>query len=268
MIVNWSELRRKMLIETQRIDFCKPSYWDKEAENFSQNVLQMGKLTQQQLDQLVLLPQFTVLDVGAGTGRLTIPIAKRVKSVTALEPSSKMLAILKANAKKQQVKNIKYVNKSLDDLEITELKAHDVVLASFSLLMVDIDKALLKMDALASVGVYLFVSASDWMDKEIQEIALGEDETSTVLPDQVYICNILHDIGIDSNVDVWDFESKQCYKDVESATTRFMQLYRISPEKQNALGAYLNKILVQDEKGKFWLNRRKKAAKIWWTKTK
>lgn len=268
MIVNWSELRRKMLIETQRIDFCKPSYWDKEAENFSQNVLQMDKLTQQQIDHLVLLPKFTVLDVGAGTGRLTIPIAQRVKSVTALEPSPKMLAMLKGNTKKQHVKNIKFINKSLDDLEITELKAHDIVVASFSLLMIDIDKALQKMDDLASLGVYLFVSASDWMDKEIQEIALGKDKTSTVLPDHVYICNILRDIGIDAYVDVWDFESTQCYKDVESATSRFMQLYRISPEKKNELGVYLNKILVQDETGKFWLNRKKKAAMIWWTKTK
>lgn len=268
MIVNWSELRRKMLIETQRIDFCKPSYWDKEAENFSQNVSRMDELTKQQLNRLSLLPQFTVLDVGSGTGRLTIPIAKYVKHVTALEPSSKMLAILKSNIKKQHVKNIKCINNSLDDLKITEFVIHDVVVASFSILMVDIEKALLKMDALASVGVCLFVSASDWMDAEIRDIVFEKGRTTNVFPDHIYLCNILNDIGIEANVDLWDFQSSQCYSDLTSAVSRFIQLYHIQPEKQNELRSYLSKSLVQDEKGNFWLNRKKKAAKIWWTKTK
>lgn len=267
MIVNWSELRRKMLIETQRIDFCNPAYWDKEADNFNQNVSQMKELTQQQLDRLPLLQQYTVLDVGAGTGRLTIPMAKRVQSVTALEPSPKMLDKLKANAQKQHTSNIKCINKSLDALDISELETHDIVTASFSLFMLDMEKALLKMDALASVGVYLFVSASEWMDTEIQNIAFGNGKSCTVLPDSVYMCNILHDIGIHVNIDVWDFESKQSYSDFESATARFMQLYHIPTEKQAELGTYLKNTLVQDEKGKFWLNRKRKAAKIWWTKT-
>ncbi|MCW4043987.1 MAG: methyltransferase domain-containing protein [Candidatus Bathyarchaeota archaeon] len=268
MIVNWTELRRKMLIETKRIDFCKASYWDREAETYNQNVLLMGELTQQQLRQLPVLSQFTVLDVGAGTGRLTIPIAKHAKYVTALEPSSKMLALLKANATIQRVNNIKYLNKSLDDLETSELETHDIVVASFSLFMVDMEKALLKMDALASVGVYLFVSASDWMDPERRDIALGKGKNSTVMPDHIYICNILNDIGIDPNVDIWDFQSRQCYNDLASAISRFMQLYHISPDKEGELKAYLNKTLVQDERGKLWLNRKRKAAKIWWTKTK
>ncbi|MCW3984130.1 MAG: methyltransferase domain-containing protein [Candidatus Bathyarchaeota archaeon] len=267
MIVNWSELRREMLIETQRIDFCKPAYWDKEADNFNQNVSQMKELTKQQLDRIPLLPQYTVLDVGAGTGRLTIPIAKRVQSVTALEPSPKMLDKLKANAKKQHIVNIKYVNNSLDDLDISALGTHDIVTASFSLFMLDMEGALQKMDALASVGVYLFVSASEWMDTEIHDIVFGEGKSSPVLPDSVYMCNILHDIGINFNVDVWDFESKQSYSDLESATARFMQLYHVPAEKQAELRSYLKKSLVQDEKGKFWLNRKRKAAMIWWTKT-
>lgn len=267
MIVNWSELRRKMLIETQRIDFCKPVYWDKEADNFNQNVPQMTELTKQQLDRIPLLSQYTVLDVGAGTGRLTIPIAKRVRSVTALDPSQKMLDKLKANAKNHHILNIKYVNELLDDLDISKLETHDIVTASFSLFMIDMERALQKMDALASVGVYLFVSASEWMDTEIQDIVFGKGKSSTVLPDSVYICNILHDIGIHFNVDVWDFESKQSYSALESAIARFIQLYHVPAEKQAELRACLEKSVVQDEKGKFWLNRKRKAAMIWWTKT-
>jgi FkbM family methyltransferase len=93
----------------------------------------MNDLTHTQLIRLPLLPDYTVLDVGAGTGRITIPMAKCVKRVTALEPSQKMLSILKATAEKEGVSNIQCINKSLEDFDAgAGVVSFDAVVAFFA----------------------------------------------------------------------------------------------------------------------------------------
>jgi SAM-dependent methyltransferase len=256
-----------MLFNTRRIEFSAVSYWDKQAAAFHENTAEMQDLTQKQLNRLLLSSEYTVLDVGAGTGRLTIPIAKRAKHVTALEPSANMMALLKANVQKEHIQNIEYIDRTIEELDAAAIGVHDIVLASFSLLMVDVEKALLKMDAAALRGVYLFVSASKWMNEEIKNIIYGRDISSPDLPDYIYVYNILHDAGILANVDIWDFQSRQGYNTLDDAASRFMQIYRIPAEKQHELKAYLKKTLTQDDNGKFWLTRKRKAAMIWWTKT-
>lgn len=265
---DWNELRHEMLLSTGRINFSNVDYWDKQAKEFQENILQMGDLTQKQLNRLPFSPDYTVLDVGAGTGRITIPLARHALYVTALEPSANMIALLKENAQKEKVKNIEYRNTSIEDLDTRTIMPHDIVIASFSLLMVNLKKALLNIDAIATRGVYLFLSASKWMDEEIQNIVYGNDYSSSNLPDYIYVCNILDEIGILVNVDIWNFESKQKYNNLDEATSRFMQQYSIPAKKQDELKVYLSKNLVRDNKGKMWLYRKKKAATIWWTKTK
>jgi 2-polyprenyl-3-methyl-5-hydroxy-6-metoxy-1,4-benzoquinol methylase len=93
-IIDWTELRQSMLLAAQRMDLYNPSYWDKKADEVNDNSSPLKTLTKNQLKRLSLSPEITVLDVGAGTGRITLPIAKRVKHVTALEPSEKELAPL------------------------------------------------------------------------------------------------------------------------------------------------------------------------------
>jgi ubiquinone/menaquinone biosynthesis C-methylase UbiE len=265
-IINWTQLRHAMLLSTHRIDFCSVAYWDKQAKTFNENTVQMEDLTQKQLNRLILSPECTVLDVGAGTGRITIPLAKYAKHVTALEPSANMMALLKANVQKENIKNIQCLHTSIEDVDATDIETHDIVLSSFSLLMVDVGKALLKMDALATKGVYVFLSASKWMDEEMRNIVYGEGFSGLDFPDHIYVVNILQELGISANVDIFNFQSQQCYKNLDDAVSKVMQQYSIPLTKQDELRAYLAKILVQDSNEKLWLYRKKKAALIWWTK--
>lgn len=262
--INWGEMWRIMLLDTYRTEICKPSYWDKHANEFNENMAYMNDLTKSQLDKLLLLPEYTVLDVGAGTGRLTIPLAKRVKQVIVLEPSKNMLELLKANAEKGNIKNIHYINSSLEDLQAYNyISLCDVAIASFSLFMVDIEKALLTIDSLAKKGVYIFLSASKWMTEELQKIIYGD--TVFIWPDYIYIYNILHNLGILANVDIWSYTSTKSYGSIDDAVSKFMELYHISAEKEGKLREYLRRILVKDN-GKFLLSRKMKVAMIWWTK--
>ncbi len=265
-LINWVELRKLMLSSTHRLECCNASYWDKCASSYNENTRQMTELTQTQLSYLRLQPNDTVLEVGAGNGRLTIPMAKQVKMVTALEPSKNMLDFLKLNAQDEDVNNICYINKSLEDLSNEdEVSSFDVVVASFSLFMLDMKKALVKMDSLASKNVYLFLSASKWLDdQELQKLV--NHESASEWADYVYVYNILCDLDITASVEIWNHISKQGYNSLAEAVSRFANAYNIPFAKEGMLKDYLNRTLVR-ENGKFWSIHKRKAAMIWWTKT-
>jgi SAM-dependent methyltransferase len=261
-IIDWSQLRQNVLLATQRIELYNPSYWDKEACVVNEHATHWFELTKRQLKKLPLSSEVTVLDVGAGTGRMTLPLAKRVKHVTALEPSEKMLAILKDNARKQCIFNINYVNESLEDYNAAA--SYDLVVASFSLFMFDIKSALMKINAFANKGVYLFMSASPWIDEDIQKTVNGN---SSSWSDFIFVYNILYDLGILANVDICDFESKQSYDNFEFAVAELSRINHIPPEKKHSLREYLQVNLIENN-GKFEYNRTRKVATIWWKTNK
>ncbi len=263
-MINWNELRNFVLLSTTRTESLSGSYWDKRAADFNENAARMNSLTKLQLNSLHLLPDYTVLDIGAGNGRITIPVAKRVKQVTAVDFSAKMLAILKANAEKENVNNISYINRSWKALDVgRSILPHDVVIASLSLLMVDIENELRKMDAAAKKHVYLFMSASNRIDDEVQKIIYGD--TICIGSDHMYIFNILYDLGILANVEVWDYDSNQNYDNLDDAVCSFMESYNLLPRKEGALRGYLRDTLVE-EGDQLWLKRKRKVAMIWWAK--
>ncbi|MCL2642656.1 MAG: class I SAM-dependent methyltransferase [Candidatus Bathyarchaeota archaeon] len=261
-VINWTKLRQKILIDTQRTEMYNPNYWDKDANTINENLTHWDELTKKQLQQLSLSSELTVLDIGAGTGRLTLPIAKHVKHITALEPSETMLTTLKNTAQKQQTFNISYINKSLEELTTTSY--YDLIVASFSLFMFDIKRALMKIDTLATKGVYFFMSASPWMDEGVQKAINGP---LSYWSDFIFIYNILYSLGISANVAIHDYELKQSYDDFELAVLKLAQINNVSPKKKTALQDYLRINLVEDN-GKLWYNRKRKMATIWWNKNK
>ncbi|MDR2203568.1 MAG: class I SAM-dependent methyltransferase [Nitrososphaerota archaeon] len=260
--VDWVKLRENMLFAFQRLDLYSPIYWDNEVNTIDENLAHWNQLTKKQLGQLSLTSKTTVLDIGAGTGRITLPVAKQVKHVTALEPSKKLLTILKEKAKQQQISNICYVNQSLDQLNVTGL--YDIVIASFSLFMLDIKNALLKINSLASHQVFLFLSASPWVDIELQQKLYG---TVALWSDFIFIYNILYDAGILANVKFSDYELRHSFDDIDAAMYKCSQMYHVPFEKQNILRVYLQENLVEDD-GKLWFNRKRKLATIWWSTNK
>src|SRR5437660_1712755 len=64
-------------------------YWDRRAASYARS-------TQTRVDEFLqvlepfLSPRKTLIDVGAGTGRYSVPLAERLEWVTAIEPSEGM----------------------------------------------------------------------------------------------------------------------------------------------------------------------------------
>jgi ubiquinone/menaquinone biosynthesis C-methylase UbiE len=263
-LINWEKIWKMNLLSTSA-NWTNPRFWDERAKGMAKNMAMSSNKTQKQLDALNLEHDYTVLDVGAGIGRLAIPMAKVVKQVTVVEPSKNMLTFLKANAKKENIQNLVCINRSFEDLIVgKDVHPHDVVISSYSLCMLDIVNVLQKMDELTSKCAYIFWNASEWMDSELQKIICGEDSIRSV--DYLCIYNILYELGILANIKIWDAESRQGYNDLNEAISKFSKFNKIVPEKKDELKARLKDLLVE-ENGKLWLTYKWKAAMIYWTKT-
>lgn len=75
--------------------------------------------------------QWSLLDVGAGTGRLSLPLAGFVKQVTALDYSSDMLAVLES--KLHQPNAPKNIQTELLHFQHPQVSKYDVVLVAWAL---------------------------------------------------------------------------------------------------------------------------------------
>lgn len=260
--LDWSAMRQNLLATANRTKFYNVGYWDKEACAVNKNMIKLSDLTDCQVKALPLSPEVNVLDVGAGTGRMTLPIARKVRHVTALEPSENMIGILQENARQQQTFNINYVNKPFEEINTTD--SYDLVVASFSLFMSDLEKALHTMNQLASKWVYLFMSASPWIDEGVQKALYG---TQNLWSDFILTYNILHEAGIVANVETCTYTFEECYPTIGDAVEAFIHKYSLPPEKRSALTEHLKANLVE-ECGGLYYKRKMKAATIWWTTSK
>ena len=267
-IINWNELWKTMMSgHKHRGDRGEDpgSMWDKRARKFNESAMRNQERTEKQLANLELKPDYTVLDVGCGTGRLAIPIAKQVKAVTAIDQSTGMLACLQENMKREGITNITSINKRWEDVELdVDIEQYDVVLACHSLGMPDIQEAIARMDAASKRYVYIISSAGRWMDGGMEAI-LGRRGRSRGMMDYIFFCNLLHEMKIYANVNIQDTEYEQHYDSLDEAVNRWRGMRDVPPEKEDALREYLSGILTEDG-GTLSYKRKSKNATIWWPK--
>jgi SAM-dependent methyltransferase len=82
-----------------------------------------------------LQPGFRVLDIGAGPGNFALPLAGRVRQVTALEPAPGMAAILRRRKAERGLRNLRVVQRGWGQVELERegwAGAFDLVFASMS----------------------------------------------------------------------------------------------------------------------------------------
>jgi SAM-dependent methyltransferase len=72
----------------------------------------------------------SILDVGCGTGMYTLRLAKEARHVTGLDISAEMLAINQADALKERIENIDFVNS--DWLDFKPRRDYDLVFCSMT----------------------------------------------------------------------------------------------------------------------------------------
>ena len=99
-----SHIQEKADTSTQR-HFQDLEFWEKRAASFAQH----SRKTHYSTEFLKLMqvnPDWTVFDMACGGGVLAIPLASKVKSITAVDFSKNMLAIVDRYCREHNITNI------------------------------------------------------------------------------------------------------------------------------------------------------------------
>ncbi len=261
-MVLWQSARKKREWSSKGV-----KDWNKKAASFASRNIN-GPYAELVLSKIPVTVDITVLDVGSGPGTLSLPLAAKVKHVTAVDYSPGMLQALEEHAAAQNITNITTIEAAWEDSwEKAGIPIHHTAIASRSLNVADLAGAIKKLDRFASHRVFLVDRISPTpFDPDAYE-AIGRTFDSG--PDYIYTINILYQFGIHPNVEIIGLPPKMIYADMNSAIDAYRwMLKEISEEEDVKLQHYLQTIAQQNTDGTLSIERRHPLqwALIWWTK--
>lgn len=171
--------------------------WDEKSGDMAQSTIN-SPYVDDFISRMNLTDDEVILDIGCGPGALSIPLAKKVKEVIAIDFSAQMLAELEAYAAREGVTNIKTYHIGWED-DWSVLPPVDIVIASRSMEVVDMAQALIKMSAAASRACYLtYKVGGSFVDMNILDYIGKKIKTK---PDYWYIPIILYSQGYLPRID-------------------------------------------------------------------
>ena len=108
------------------------------------------------IDEMPIHENHTLLDIGAGSGFFTIPMAKKTKEIVyALDFDSRMLNVISEKAIKEDLQNIKLIESTIEALSLED-ESIDFVMASLILHEVEsLSKVLSKLYEVTKIGGHL-----------------------------------------------------------------------------------------------------------------
>jgi ubiquinone/menaquinone biosynthesis C-methylase UbiE len=139
----------------------KPKRYDFIVEKF----FGATKIEIKTLLQYVDFKDKVVLDIGAGTGRLTIPISTSAKKIYAIEPEKETFDYLKEKIKKAHIKNIEIKKASAEKIPYPN-NFFDAIICAWILPYIDLEKSLDEIKRVLKKEGYLLVidhyGKDDW----------------------------------------------------------------------------------------------------------
>lgn len=171
------------------------AYWEAHAAGYDADVRTPGHYegTLAAIQALVR-PDDTLLDVGAGTGRFALPLARHVRHVTALDHACPMLTILQRQAAQQQLTNLTLLEAPWETATVTP---HDVVLAAWSLYRLpDMLAGMQKLIAATRRTLIIVAGAGNSIRHEPRLRRFWPDQDQDDTPMHIYYYGMLWQAGI------------------------------------------------------------------------
>jgi SAM-dependent methyltransferase len=191
--VDWADAWRKR--DSLRKPPDEAAIWDERATEFTRQSRHSG-YARDFLDLLDLSPGQQVMDMGAGSGALAIPLAKLGHEVLAVDISAGMLAELEGQASEEGVSERIHCinadfNSSLQEWLAAGIdrKSADVCIASRSTMVADLARAFAQLEAIARERVVVTMATEHGPrhKRELGQIIDGQP----FIPDYVFGLNIL-----------------------------------------------------------------------------
>ncbi len=195
--VNWNMVWRESRRQ-RKVNRDGNAFWNRRAPSFADHAKKTAYASHF-LRFLDPQPDWSVLDVGCGAGTLAIPLNPLVRRITAIDFSDVMIELLNKKCWEDGITNIDpRVVSWEDDWDAAGIAQHDVAIASRSLVVEDLQEALMKLDGKARQKVIISAPVGDGpFDRRIFEAIERDLERG---PDYICVYNLLNQMGIFADV--------------------------------------------------------------------
>jgi SAM-dependent methyltransferase len=157
-----------------------------------------------------------ILDIGAGAGRLAIPLAERVRRVLAVESSPSMRRALEERIMERKIDNVELIAGRWPDVQAPQV---DIAFSANVVYDVaDLGPFVLKMDQVADRGCFIELTPRHPLDalRDLWEEFLGWTPPNGPTYTDAVAC--LQQLGIKPQVEVVKSESGFRFRDLDQAT--------------------------------------------------
>ena len=226
-VETWGEMVRVEHEQSDRKRGVRPSdHWTDYARQFKENPHRQGDPLVEAL-RVHLSAQDTLLDVGAGGGRLALPLALSCRSVTAVEPSPSMCLVLRETADEYGIENVSITQSGWLEASVGPA---DVVLCSHVVYVVeDIGAFVRKLDSHARrlVLCVLFQSPPQAQVYGLWEQVYGEPRHP--LPCLPEFLPVLEELGIRAEVTEIGGQGPRGFDSLEEARAMITRRLYVAP---------------------------------------
>ena len=244
-------------------------YWARRAEGFAKFVREAASERDPFLAVVLrhLRATDSVLDIGAGTGRHSLPLAGQVQRVVALDPSPAMLAFLREDAVAQRLTNVEVVEGAWPDAASLVAKVDIAISAHVLYPIEDIVAFLRAMDGAARRLCFLnLMCRQAWFDQLGLWEALN-NEPRRPQPTHIDAVNVLHQLGGMANVEIAWLDITRAFDGIDDAVERVAESAAAGedPVRRERLRAVLAERLTPIEGGRLALPLDPyPVATVWW----
>lgn len=157
-----------------------------------------GKIADRICDLIV--PGTKILDIGAGTGAFSIPLARLASELVAIDPSPYHLEILAEKCIENDIHNVRYLREEWKDVNKEKyadvLDRVDYTVSAYSIIDPDIASFIQKMYDVSAKGIFIVYRAGDPDPLEI--FAHGRKRSI----DYQYIVRVMQSMGLNACVEI------------------------------------------------------------------
>jgi SAM-dependent methyltransferase len=268
--INRSSLNHRMnsISEKERINLSAESWYKNYDHKFNLEDLQKKPEFETEFSRLkrFINKDSYVLDIGAGLGRLAVPLAKEVRKLTAIEPAGVYMNVMKDRAARDGVRNMEFADDLWSDFPLQE--KYDLVYSTWSPAVSD-PAALMKMHEASRGYCALEFVASPYnvwdFTGQIYPMIMGDEFRPP--GNYLNIVTTLYDYGIYANLETWQFDKEVKHQTMEEAVeiwkTSLGNYIRINDEVENKLRHYYQSRMNPDGSYTFSLMGGVDCM-IWW----
>ena len=246
------------------------SFWnDKKrlSDHFIKNLNSWREGAEERIAAMEIRDGSRVLDIGAGTGSIAVPLAAHDCDVVAVEPADAMREALLCYQRQQAVRPITVIPKRWEDVLPEDLgEPFDVVFASYSLMITDIVPAIAKLQSACRGQVHLFwfltqpytAILNEALWPQVHGAEFPGEPTADILWEALYEMGIFANLAVEASCEPAFFSTTG-----DAAKDFCKRLGCTTPQQEQAVREYCETSLAKTEHG-YRVAGDALGAHIWW----